>query len=86
MFIYFWERERKKEGERESAVGTEPDAGLESTSCEIMNQSWMLNWLSHPGAPLPISFGEIVNLFPTCFLLSILSLVLFKPSISHLDY
>ena len=51
MFIYFWERQRQnvsglgaeREGDTESevdsrlqAVSTEPDAGLELTSCEIM--------------------------------------------------
>ena len=51
MFIYFWWRETewewgrgRREGDTESeagsrlwAVGTEPDMGLELTSCEIMN-------------------------------------------------
>ena len=49
MFIYFWERQNasglgaESEGDTESeagsrfrAVSTEPDAGLEPTSCEIM--------------------------------------------------
>ena len=51
MFIYFWERQRQdvsglgaeREGDTESeagsrlqAVSTEPDAGLELTSCEVM--------------------------------------------------
>ena len=51
MFIYVWDRERQsmsrrgveREGDPESeagsrlwAVGTEPDAGLKLTSCEIM--------------------------------------------------
>ena len=51
MFIYFWERQRQnvsglgaeREGDTESeadsrlwAVSTEPDVGLELTSCEIM--------------------------------------------------
>ena len=51
MFIYFWERQRQnvsglgaeREGDTEAeagsrlwAVSTEPEAGLELTSCEIM--------------------------------------------------
>ena len=50
MFIHFWKTETEdkqggaeREGDTESeagsrlrAVGTEPDAGLESASCEIM--------------------------------------------------
>ena len=51
MFIYFWQKDRvsmsgggaEREGDTESkagsrlwAVSTEPDTGLELTSCEIM--------------------------------------------------
>ena len=40
----------------EQAVSTEPDAGLKPRSYEIMNRSQMLNWLSHPGAPVLVNF------------------------------
>ena len=54
------EGQREREGDTESeagsrlwAVSTEPDTGLELTSCEIMTWGEVktLNWLSHPGAP-----------------------------------
>ena len=64
MFIYFWEREsmsrggEEREGDTESkagsrlwAVSTEPNAELEHMNYEIMSQSQILNWLSHPCAP-----------------------------------
>ena len=42
-------------GSRLRAVSTKPDMGLEPTNCEIMTwaeiKSWVLNQLSHPGAP-----------------------------------
>ena len=46
------QRERhieSKAGSRLRAVSTEPDAGLELMNPETM--TWMLNRLSHPGAP-----------------------------------
>ena len=55
------ERQREREGERESQAknlftqSTEPDVVLEPMNCEIMTRaevkSQMLNRLSHPGAP-----------------------------------
>ena len=55
-----WTGEGQREGDTESetgsrlrAVSTEPDAGLELTDwrdCDLI-QSWLLNRLSHPGAP-----------------------------------
>ena len=68
MFIYFWERERVREagskaeregdtkskaGSRLWAVSTEPNAGLELMSREIMTwvEGRVVNRLSHPGAP-----------------------------------
>ena len=66
MFIYF-EREKEREGgvERERgrerisnrlhAVSTEPYVGLDPMNHEIMTQaeinSWILNPMSHAGAP-----------------------------------
>ena len=63
MFTYFetereWGRGRERRRERIPsklhAVGTEPDAGLNLTNCEIMtsaeSKSQMHNQLSHPGA------------------------------------
>ena len=56
--------EREGEGQRERipsrfhAFSAELDAGLELMNCEIMTsakiKSWMLNLLSHPGAPKAI--------------------------------
>ena len=62
LFIYFWDRDRTSRGgaEREwkgeyHIVPMEPDVGLKLTNCKIMTwaqtKSWMLNWLSYPGAP-----------------------------------
>ena len=53
--------EGPREGDTEfCAIGTEPDAGLELTSPEIMTcaeiESRMLNRLSHPGAPAQLEF------------------------------
>ena len=50
------DREREREREREKIPSsTEPDVGHEPMNCEIMTwaktNSWMLNWLSHPGVP-----------------------------------
>ena len=53
------ERERERETERIPsrlrAISTEPKAELELTNHEIVTsakiKSWMLNRLSHPGAP-----------------------------------
>ena len=65
MFIYFWERQRQnasglgaeREGDTESeagsrlwAVSTEPDAGLELMSCEIMTWAEVrrsTDWATH---------------------------------------
>ena len=59
MFIYFWERQKQnasglgaeREGDTESeagsrlqAVSTEPDAGLELTSCDIMTWPEVGRW------------------------------------------
>ena len=60
MFIYFWERQSmsgggaEREGDTESeagsrlwAISTEPNAGLEPTSCEIMTwDAWAEVWRS----------------------------------------
>ena len=75
LFTYF-ERERKsieraeREREREiipsrlCTVSTEPDMELELTNGETMTwaetRSWMLNWLSHPGAPPPFLIGILI--------------------------
>ena len=37
-------------GSRLRAVSTEPNAGLEPTDHDL-SQNWMLNRMSHPGAP-----------------------------------
>ena len=60
-FIWFWERERERErdstpeGGGEEQRGREripsPDAGLGEIMTWAQIKSWMLNWLSHPGAP-----------------------------------
>ena len=73
MFIYLFFRERKSmcmnrgraEGgtrrnpSRLCTVSTEPDAGLELTTCEIMIwaeiKGQKINWLSHPGALVSLS-------------------------------
>ena len=64
MFIYFWQRQRQnarrlgaeREGDTEAeagsrlwAVSTEPDAGPELTSCEIM--TWAAVERSQPTEP-----------------------------------
>ena len=46
-------------GSRLWAVSTEPDVGLELTSCVIdhyLSQSWAPNRLSHPDAPKHVVF------------------------------
>ena len=49
------ERGRKRTPSRLHAVSTEPDMGLKLMDRVIQTwakiQSWMLNWLSHPGTP-----------------------------------
>ena len=49
------ERRRERISSRLHTVSGEPKVGLELTKGEIMtwaqNKSWMLNRLSHPGAP-----------------------------------
>ena len=66
------ERDRERKGQRERGgeripsrlhtVSTEPKAGLELMNHEIMTwaeiQSWLLNWLSHPGAPIHFLLGR----------------------------
>ena len=57
LFVYFErERERERAGkEQREGVSTEPDAGVELTSHEIVTlaetKSLMPNQLSHPGTP-----------------------------------
>ena len=65
LFYLFWEREneqgrgrergRERIPSRHRAVNAESDAGLKPTNREITAwdeiKTWMLNWLSHPGAP-----------------------------------
>ena len=68
--------EREREGERENPKEApccqhrEPHAGLELTSREIMTRlaikSWMLNPLSHPGAP---GFGHLERRSFWCFIM-----------------
>ena len=47
--------ERERICSRLQAVSSEPNVGLKLTKCEIMTlaeiKNWMLNQLSHPGAP-----------------------------------
>ena len=46
-------------GSRLRAVGAEPDAGLKPTNCDHdLSQSWTLNRLSHPGAPILGTFRQ----------------------------
>ena len=79
MFIYFWERQRQsmsrggaeregdtgsKAGSRFWAVSTEPDVGLEPTSCKIMTwaEVWRLtDWATQ--APLVYIFKKEVICF-----------------------
>ena len=56
--------EAESEGDRDSQAGStlspEPDVELDPTNCEILTWAeikiWMLNQLSHPGAPVIIIF------------------------------
>ena len=75
MFIYFWERQRQntsglgaeREGDTESeagsrlwAVSTEPDAGLELMSCEIM--TWAeVGRSTYWATQAPLNFSFKVN-------------------------
>ena len=53
------ERRRERDPKRLPAVSTEPNAGLHLVNCEITTgakiKRWMLNQLSHPGAPLYVN-------------------------------
>ena len=90
--IYFWKRERKHKqggaGERETeskaasmpwTISTEPDVGLELTTCEIM--IWAkVRWLSDWATQVPLN---------TIFLRALLIQMLTKnciTSISHEDF
>ena len=56
------EKGRKRIPSRLHSVSTEPDARLKLTNHEIMTsaeiKSWMLNQLSHPGAPGQKSWSQ----------------------------
>ena len=64
--VYFWENEQvgkgQREGDRESEAGSVLTAeslmqGSNSwTVTYDLRRSWMLNWLSHPGAPRSVSW------------------------------
>ena len=60
----------EREGDRGSEVGSfddnkEPNAGLELMNNEVMiwAESWMPNWLGHPGALSPIFFYALDYVF-----------------------
>ena len=61
------ERE-EREFQAVSVLSAEPDVGLEPTNHEIMTwaetKSWMLNQLSHPGAPEEVFLKKCF----TCFI------------------
>ena len=67
MFINFWQRDRAWAGEQQreretqnpkQAPGSELESQMQGWNSELwdhdLSWSWMLNWLSHPGAPIII--------------------------------
>ena len=56
LFIHERYRERQRHREKQAICG-EPDAGLDpQTRDHALSQRQMLNYLSHPGVPEPLTF------------------------------